>query len=147
VESQPFPIVHLATHGEFGSTAEDTFILTWDDRFTANEFSQLLQSRSGGQPIELLILSACRTATGDDRAALGLAGIAVRSGARSTLASLWYISDEATSVLMSKLYAVLGEQNTTKAEAVRQAQLELLRNPQYANPYYWAPFVLVGNWL
>ena len=147
IASSPFPIVHLATHGEFGSTAEETFILTWDDRIDVNEFNTLLQRRTGNRPVELLILSACRTAAGDDRAALGLAGIAVRSGARSTLASLWYISDEATSVLMSKLYEVLGEQNTTKAEAVRQAQLELLNNPQYANPYYWAPFVLVGNWL
>ena len=147
ISANPFPIVHLATHGEFGSTAEDTYILTWDDRIGVNEFSQLLQDRTGNRPIELLILSACRTATGDDRAALGLAGIAVRSGARSTLASLWYISDEATSVLMGELYESLSQQNMTKAEAVRQAQLALLNNPKYANPYYWAPFVLVGNWL
>jgi CHAT domain-containing protein len=60
---------------------------------------------------------------------------------------LWYINDEATSVLMGKLYEALGQPKTTKAEAVRQAQLELLNDPQYANPYYWAPFVLVGNWL
>ncbi|MGA1410376.1 MAG: CHAT domain-containing protein [Prochlorotrichaceae cyanobacterium] len=148
IKANAFPIVHLATHGEFGSTAEDTFILTWDDRVDVNELSELLQQGNvGDKAIELLIFSACRTAVGDDRAALGLAGIAVRSGARSTLASLWYISDEATSVLMSKLYESLSQQNMTKAEAVRQAQLELLRNPQYENPYYWAPFVLVGNWL
>ena len=148
INANAFPLVHLATHGEFGSTAEDTFILTWDDRIDVNELSAMLQRGNvGDKAIELLILSACQTATGDDRAALGLAGIAVRSGARSTLASLWYISDEATSVLMSKLYESLSQQNMTKAEAVRQAQLELLRNPQYANPYYWAPFVLVGNWL
>jgi len=148
INANAFPLVHLATHGEFGSTPEDTYILTWDDRIDVNELSALLQRGNvGDKAIELLILSACQTATGDDRAALGLAGIAVRSGARSTLASLWYISDEATSVLMGKLYESLSQQNMTKAEAVRQAQLALLNNPQYANPYYWAPFVLVGNWL
>jgi CHAT domain-containing protein/lipopolysaccharide biosynthesis regulator YciM len=147
LSSRSFPVVHLATHGEFGSTPEDTYILTWDDRVGVNEFSQLLQDRTGNNPIELLILSACRTATGDDRAALGLAGVAVRSGARSTLASLWYISDQSTSLLMGKFYELLSQQNMTKAEALRQAQLHLMRDPQYANPYYWAPFVLVGNWL
>lgn len=98
-----FPIVHLGTHGEFSSNAEDTFVLTWDDRINANELDNLLRlEERQGATIELLILSACQTAVGDKRAALGLAGVAVRAGARSTLASLWYVSDEATAELMSQ---------------------------------------------
>ena len=143
-----FPIVHLATHGEFSSNAEDTFVLTWDDRINANELESLLQSETArGATVELLVLSACRTATGDDRAALGLAGVAVRAGARSTVASLWYISDEATSVLMTEFYRELSSQEVRKAEALRRAQVEILENDRYYHPYYWAAFVLVGNWL
>lgn len=147
LKEKPFPVVHLATHGEFGSRIEETFLLTWDDRISVNGLSTLLQQRNNNKAIELLILSACRTAAGDDRAALGLAGIAVRSGARSTLASLWYINDEATSHLMETLYQGLSQPEITKAEAVRQAQLSLLKSDRYSHPYYWAPFVLVGNWL
>ena len=149
VKEVPFPIVHLATHGQFSSKAEDTFILTWDDRLNVNELSELLQTSelTRGQPIELLILSACETAAGDDRAALGLAGVAVRAGARSTLASLWVVDDVATSSLIGQFYQALSHSKLTKAQAIRQAQLSLLQQPQYASPYYWAPFVLVGNWL
>ncbi|NJN74365.1 MAG: tetratricopeptide repeat protein [Limnothrix sp. RL_2_0] len=147
-----FPIVHLATHGKFSSSLEETFILAWDRRISISELSQLLQSSEltrKGVPIELLILSACETATGDDQAALGLAGVAVQAGARSTIASLWAVNDKGTSVLMSQLYQELGQLKDTKAMALRKAQLKLLREPEgiYTNPYFWAPFVLVGNWL
>ena len=143
----PFPVVHLATHGQFSSQAEDTFILTWDDRLNINQLRNLLQQRSGEQEIELLVLSACETLTGDKRAALGLAGVAVRAGARSTLGSLWQVNDEATSLLMSNFYQELAQQNLTKVEALRQAQLSLLKNPRFDAPFYWASFVLLGNWL
>jgi len=143
------PLVHLATHGQFSSNLDKTFILTWDDRLTIERVRELLKSRSetNPQPIELLILSACETAEGDDRAALGLAGLAVRSGARSTLASLWAVNDLSTAELMIKFYQSLTEEGMSKAEALRQSQLEILKTPQYRHPYYWAPFVLVGNWL
>ena len=175
IREASFPIVHLATHGEFSSTVEDTFILTFNDRLDINELRELLQTAAldRPRPIELLVLSACRTATGDDRAALGLAGVAVRSGARSTIASLWYVRDQATSRLMIALYANLASAGTTKAEALRQAQLAMVNgdlefvirgadrspirtidlrdNPDQANlslahPYFWSAFVLVGNW-
>ncbi|MDF5707232.1 MAG: CHAT domain-containing protein [Nostoc sp. S4] len=144
-----FPIVHLATHGQFSSQAENTFLLTWDGRINVKELDQLLQARArpGRSPLELLILSACQTAVGDRRAVLGLAGVAVRSGARSTLATLWSVQDESTAQLMNKLYLELNKPEVTKAEALRTAQLFLLRSPKYRHPYYWAPFVLVGNWL
>jgi CHAT domain-containing protein len=93
--SLPFPIIHLATHGNFSSEAEDTYLLTYDGRMTIDNLNQLLRSNSlsATQPVELLILSACQTAVGDKRAALGLAGMAVRAGARSTIASLWSVND------------------------------------------------------
>ncbi|NEO01993.1 MAG: CHAT domain-containing protein, partial [Moorea sp. SIO3I7] len=82
-----FNVVHIATHGQFSSNPEQTFILDWDERIKVKDLDNLLRmsDSSGTTPIELLLLSACQTATGDKRAALGLAGIAIRAGARSTL--------------------------------------------------------------
>ncbi|WP_293352790.1 MULTISPECIES: CHAT domain-containing protein [unclassified Microcoleus] len=148
IKALSYPIVHLATHGQFSSNAADTFIVTWDDRVNVKEFDRLLRSRSGEkqQPIELLVLSACETASGDNRAALGLAGAAIRSGARSTVATLWQVNDESTAIFMTEFYRQLGGSKASKAEALRNAQLTLLQNEEYQNPYFWAPFVLVGNW-
>jgi CHAT domain-containing protein/tetratricopeptide (TPR) repeat protein len=149
LNSAPFPLIHLATHGRFSSKAEDTFILTWDDRINVKQLDTILRAREQGEvkPIELLVLSACQTATGDRRAALGLAGLAVRSGARSTLATLWSVNDRSTASLMGEFYRELGQPGVTKAQALRSAQLALLKQPQYEHPYYWAPFILLGNWL
>ncbi|MBD2042911.1 CHAT domain-containing protein [Microcoleus sp. FACHB-672] len=148
VQSIPFSVVHLATHGEFSSQAKDTFILTWDGQINAKELDSLLRSETGqNKPIELLVLSACKTAAGDNRAALGLAGVAVRAGARSTVASLWYVSDEATAVLMTEFYQELANSKVTKAEALRRAQEAVLLNEKLSHPYFWAAFVMVGNWL
>ncbi|MEL7034025.1 MAG: CHAT domain-containing protein [Cyanobacteria bacterium J06592_8] len=146
----PFPIVHLATHGQFSSDREETFLLTWDDKIRIQDLKKLLDTRTnqGLAPVELLVLSACQTATGDDRAALGLAGLAVRSGARTTVATLWSVNDESTSAFMIEFYQqLLNQPNIRKAEALRQSQLKLLETSQYQHPYFWAPFVLIGNWL
>ena len=142
-------VVHLATHGEFSSELEDTFVLAWDGPLNANQLSALLQSGelSRDETVELLILSACETAAGDDRAALGLAGVAIRSGARSTLASLWLVDDRGTSELMGNVYSDLTSTRLSKAEILQQAQLKLLKSDEYQHPYFWAPFVLIGNWL
>ncbi|EDX83577.1 tetratricopeptide repeat domain protein [Synechococcus sp. PCC 7335] len=147
IEDVPFSVVHLATHGQFSSKAEDTFILTWNNQLQIRELERLLQQRELQTPVELLVLSACQTAKGDNRAALGMAGIAVRSGARSTIASLWSVQDRSTAELMSRLYQELNQTQTSRTEALRQAQLSLLNTPDYAHPYYWAPFVLIGSWL
>ena len=149
IEKLSFPVVHLATHGQFGSTAEETFIVTYDDPINVNQLSDLLRnsSQANNDAIELLIFSACETASGDARAALGLAGVAVRSGARSTIATLWQVNDTSTSKFMDQLYDNLGNLKTTKAEALRNSQLTMLENQDFQHPYYWAPFVLVGNWL
>ncbi|HBB30483.1 MAG TPA: hypothetical protein DDZ80_04445 [Cyanobacteria bacterium UBA8803] len=151
IEDKSFPVVHLATHGQFSSNPAETFLLTWDDRIDVKDFDILFQKRKLGlvNPIELLVLSACQTAAGDNRATLGLAGLALRSGAHSTLASLWSVNDESTAKLMSEFYRQLTQDNgsITKAEALRQAQLSLLKDPSYKHPYFWASFVLIGNWL
>lgn len=150
INSVSYPIVHLATHGMFSSNAEETFILTSDDRLNINQLKQLLRGREedSRKAIELLVLSACETATGDKQAALGLAGVAVQAGARSTLATLWVVNDEATAKLMIQFYEELKDTKVSKAEALRRAQLWLMQqDSKYKQPDYWAPFVLVGNWL
>lgn len=155
VSSVSFPVVHLATHGKFSSRLDETYILAWNGKINIKQLREILQTREQvigksshlPPPIELLVLSACETATGDRRAALGLAGVAVRSGAHSTLASLWQVDDQSTTLLMSEFYRQLTNNPTiTKAEALRLAQQSILH--QYKeHPFYWAPYVLVGNWL
>jgi len=147
--ASPFTLVHLATHGKFGGTAEDTYLQTWDGRLTVNDLRAVLSQRSlKNQPaVELLILSACETAEGNNRAALGMAGLAVRSGARSTLATLWAVNDASTARFASEFYQQLRQPQMGKAQAVRNAQLTLLQSKEFNHPYFWAPFILVGNWL
>ncbi|KOP23693.1 hypothetical protein AMR41_24480 [Hapalosiphon sp. MRB220] len=147
IKQASYNVVHIATHGQFSSNADQTFILTWDQLLKVKDFDQLLRlgNSSKSRAIELLVLSACQTAVGDKRAALGLAGMAVRAGARSTLATLWSVDDGSTAELMIKFYKNLEDPKLTKAEALRRAQLDLIY--QYQIPYYWAPYVLLGNWL
>ncbi|PLZ66908.1 CHAT domain-containing protein [Fischerella thermalis] len=144
-------IIHLATHAQFSSIADDTFILFWDQRMNVKQLGNLLRNNTltSRRPIELLVLSACETAIGDQRATLGLAGVAVRSGARSTMATLWSVQDESTAKFMGNLYSQLEQAKKTKinkAQALQQAQLALLNDQQYSNPHFWAPFIVVGNW-
>ncbi|MBF2029876.1 MAG: CHAT domain-containing protein [Oscillatoriales cyanobacterium C42_A2020_001] len=153
INADPFNVVHLATHGKFSSRAEDTFILAADGPINVTQFDSLLRSRDIARPeaIQLLVLSACQTATNDNRATLGLAGFAVRAGARSTLASLRNVSDESTPLLVEEFYKELNnpKETITKAEALRRAQVALLKGPRgtYTAPQYWAAYVLIGNWL
>jgi CHAT domain-containing protein len=149
-EESPFSIVHLATHGQFSSDPDDTFLLTWDSRINLEQLRTILGNRELEQStsIDLLILSACQTAQGDRRSAIGLAGVAVRSGASSTLASLWMVNDTSTTSFMIEFYkAFLSSNASSKAGSVRQAQLKLLRQKEFRHPYYWASFVLVGRWI
>ena len=150
INSANFSIVHMATHGQFSSNLEETFILTWEQLLKINDLDNLLRtSDTSRSAIELLVLSACETAAGDKRAALGLAGIAVRAGARSTLATLWSVDDQSTAEFMSEFYRQLTNSNMTKAEALQRAQLALWNNKSqdWKLPYFWASYVLVGNWL
>jgi CHAT domain-containing protein len=159
INSEPFNIVHIATHGQFSSNSDETFILAWDKPINVKDFDKLLQSENlqrSQRAIELLILSACQTASGDERAALGLAGVAVRAGARSVLGSLWRVDDASTAELMKQFYQQLFQSNTLqlkKAEALRQVQIKFIKgeietnSEEYKKPYYWSPFIMVGNWL
>ncbi|AFY34500.1 CHAT domain-containing protein [Calothrix sp. PCC 7507] len=150
VNTKTFNVLHLATHGQFSSRPEDTFILANDGPINVLQFDNLLrrQDATPSQSLEMLVLSACETATGDNRATLGLAGASVKAGARSTLASLWHINDKSTAILIGEFYRELVKNKVTKAEALRHAQIKLLRDyPNYSRPGYWAPYILVGNWL
>ncbi len=147
VSKTPFRVVHLATHGQFSSNAEDTFVLTWDDRINIDELNSLIRGDSKKlRPVDLLVLSACETAIGDQNSTLGLAGIAVRGGAQSTIASLWSVSDRATVALMTSLYKELAQTGVTKAEALRRAQVSILKTQKFSHPFFWSAFILVGNW-
>ncbi|MGA2027454.1 MAG: CHAT domain-containing protein, partial [Syntrophobacteraceae bacterium] len=145
LKDNPYSIVHIATHGNFAPKASDTFLLAWDGKIDMNQLDSLMKQSQ--KPVDLLCLSACETAAGDERAALGLAGVAVKAGARSAFATLWSVSDQASSELVLEFYRQLKNPGVTKAEALQAAQLMLLDDPRYRHPYYWSPFLLIGNWL
>ncbi|MEQ9370829.1 MAG: CHAT domain-containing protein [Coleofasciculus chthonoplastes F3-SA18-01] len=170
-QSQDATIVHLATHGEFKSgPLENSYILLWNDLLRLDQLRELGWNERR-TPIELLILSACRTAVGDENAELGFAGLAVQAGAKSALSSLWYVSDEGTSGLMTEFYRKL-QTAPIKSEALRQAQLAMLKgevrleggqlrgsgqpvplpstlesqgDQSLSHPYYWAAFTMIGS--
>ncbi|AFY37887.1 filamentous hemagglutinin family outer membrane protein [[Leptolyngbya] sp. PCC 7376] len=165
----PYGIVHLATHGEFRSgNPEDSYVRFQDERVSLEDIEQL---RLNEPPIELLVLSACRTAIGDRQAELGFAGLALASGAKAAIGSIWYVSDAGTMSLMTRLYEDL-QAAPTKADALRTAQLSLLHgevrlennqlitannqiplpatisnlnNPDLSHPFFWSGFALIGN--
>jgi len=161
LSNDQFNIVHLATHGQFSSNPQETFILTAsstlpngkpsDGKIRLSDFDEMFRTRvlNRADAIELLILSACETASGDDRATLGIAGAAIKAGARSAIASLWSLDDESSQTLITTFYKTITQPHTSRAEALRQAQLALLqaKDGPYTHPRHWAPFLLVGNWL
>jgi CHAT domain-containing protein len=140
--------VHLASHGQLGATVEESFLLTHDGRLAISELSADLSStRFRDQPVEIITLSACDTAAGDERAALGLSGLAIRAGARSALGTLWLVNDVAASQLMVAFYTELAKPGVSRAKALQRAQLGLLQDSRYGHPGYWAPFLIISNWL
>ena len=143
-----FGVVHIASHGQFGTDPSQDFVLTFDSRLDLDDLEnsiKLAQFRYPG--LELLVLSACQTAAGDDRAALGLAGLALKAGARSAVATLWSVSDQASGALVVDFYRQLKQSGITKAHALQSAQRSMLADPLFSHPAYWAPFLLIGNWL
>jgi CHAT domain-containing protein len=166
-----FKIIHLATHGEFHpGGAKNSYIQFWDRKLRIDQLRQLNLS---DPQVELLVLSACTTAIGDEEAELGFAGLAVQAGVKSALASLWYVSDTGTLALMTEFYRQL-KIRPLKAEALRQAQLALLYKQvrleegavrsdtgrstinlpdelsyvgdrPLSHPYYWAAFTMIGS--
>lgn len=168
-QSSAYSILHLATHGVFQAGGpSNSYIQFWNQRLSLDKIRQL---QLNTPPLELLVMSACRTALGDTTAELGFAGLAVQAGVKSALATLWQVSDLETAGLMAEFYSQLN-QRPYKAEALRQAQLAMLKGevtvtdgalvwsggsqplpPQLAelrfgdtrHPYYWAAFTLVGS--
>ncbi len=141
-----FPTIHISSHGQFSSDPKKTFILAWDKPINVRELEYLVRihEQKNSNPIDLLVLSACETAKGDKRSALGIAGVAVMAGARTTLASLWLVDSQSTTQLMGDFYKGL-KKGLNESQALREAQLALSKNPKYSHPYYWAPFILVGR--
>lgn len=143
-----YTIVHIASHGEFGGDVDKTFLLAFDGKLTIDRLDQLIGLfKYRDEPLELLTLSACDTAEGDDRAALGLAGVAVKAGARSAVATLWSVNDEASAGLVTDFYRELKNPAVSRAMALQRAQMKLLADPRYRHPGFWSPFLLINNWL
>jgi CHAT domain-containing protein len=148
LSTRSFDLVHVASHAEFSSADRGGFLLTHDGKLQLGEFRravELLQYRE--RPLELLVLSACETAAGDERAALGFSGAAIQAGARSVLGSLWLVQDEATSVLLATFYEALADPKLSRAQAMQRAQRRLIEDPAYAHPSSWAAFMLINSWL
>ncbi len=148
LQNEDYNIVHIASHGLVESHVEDTFVLAHDEKITMDRLAELVGLfRFRKAPLELLTLSACETAAGDDRAALGLAGVAVKAGARSALATLWFIDDVVASDLIREFYQQLKNPTVSKARALQLAQVKILENAEYRHPNFWSPFLLINNWL
>ncbi len=156
IQANPFSIVHLSTHGTFSDTLENTYLVSEggadpDGRILITRLQEVLQSRdrTREEPIELLVLSACETAV-SARAALGIAGLTLKTGVRSTVATLWAVYDDpGIPKFFTAFYTALQQPNATRAKALQSAQQALLRdpNPAYSTPVHWAPFILLGSWM
>ena len=145
--ASPYKTVVFATHAYLAADPKQSFLLTYDDKISLDELDQYIgMTRFHDQELDLLVLSACNTARGDERAMLGLAGMAVKSGARSVVASLWSVNDASTAVLMPTFFEQLKSQKISKAKALQLAQKKLLANPLYRHPFYWAAFTLICDW-
>jgi CHAT domain-containing protein len=148
LQEAPYSIVHIASHGKFENDSRNSFLLTFDGQLTMDDLERFIKfSEFRREPVELLTLSACQTAAGDDRATLGLAGVAIKAGARSAVATLWLINDQAAELLITDFYQHLANPSLNKAQALQQAQLTLLKDNRYRHPGFWAAFLLIGNWL
>jgi CHAT domain-containing protein len=164
MKADPYQVLHIASHGIFTGEVSGSYILAWGGKLRMDQLGSIARLRRHSKaPLDLLVLSACSAAAGDERAPLGLAGVAVKAGARSAIAALWDVDDQATARFFSSLYRIMKEHpSLSKAEALRQAQLQMLRGTgrgravlagdgteqgetmePSAAPYYWAPFVLV----
>ena len=143
----PVDILHLATHATFNGRSERSFIVSKDGAISLDNLRSLIEAnRSRGKELSLIVLSACETAVGDDRATMGLAGTAVQAGAQSALASLWQVDDTGTVELMKLFYANLAA-SQGRAEALRNAQLALIAKGEgLADPAIWAAFSMMGGW-
>lgn len=137
-----YPIIHLATHAKFQpGKVENSYLQFWEQKVSLNQLPTLQLKLP---IVDLLVLSACQTALGDPQAELGFAGLAIQSGVRSVLGSLWNVSDNGTFQLMAQFYKQL-KTSPTKAEALRKAQVEILKQKDLSHPYNWSAFTMIGS--
>ncbi len=141
LEKNIYPVVHLATHSYFAGNLDNSFILAYDQRISLLDLEQILSNQT---VTDLLVLSACETATGSDRAVLGLAGVAARSGVRSTLGSLWQVKDDEQSSMIKAFYQTWQAPQYNKATALQKIQIEQIQ--LYAHPQKWAALTLIGDY-
>jgi CHAT domain-containing protein len=147
-ESGKYRVIHIASHGVFGGNASSSYILAYDELLTMNDLEKMLRgSDVEANPIDLLTLSACETAEGNDRAPLGISGVAIKAKARSVVGTLWPVSDEAARQFMPKFYEGFIHKGFSKAVALQAAQREMLKHKDFSHPFFWAPFVVIGSWL
>ncbi|MEA5596755.1 CHAT domain-containing protein [Rivularia sp. UHCC 0363] len=159
LQQTTYPIVHIASHAQFGVIPEDTFIVTGNNKkITISELENSLQNlNSPSGSVELLAITACQTAVGDDRSTLGLAGVALQVGVKSAIASLWSVGDASTSKLVEEFYQNYRQEGMSIAQALQKAQIKMINakklpesegmNIDYDNPAYWAPMIVIGNWI
>jgi filamentous hemagglutinin family protein len=146
LQKERFGIIHLATHATFEGGLESSYIRFSNGLLRLSESDRLRDLRLNDPPVELLVLSACQTAIGDEQAELGFGGLATLLGVKSVLASFWQVSDQGTQTLMTRFYEQLWQPDIrTKAEALRIAQITLIDDERFGHPYYWSAFTLVGS--
>ncbi len=137
--------VHIASHGFFSGDPEKSFVMTYDRLLTMKQLAALFQTEAfHNRPVEMVALSACQTAEGDDRSPLGLSSVVVQTGVKSAVGSLWPVSDDAAQQFFSDFYRFYQQPGASKASALQAAQKKLMK--LYPHPFYWAPFILVGEW-
>ncbi len=151
VSKRPFQLLHVASHFRFSPGTEvNSFLLLGDGQQLT--LGDIRTQNYRFNNVDLLTLSACDTGLGGGRDAQGreiegFGVIAQQQGAKAVLATLWPVADQSTATLMADMYRRRQNQKLTKTEALRQAQLSLQSQSRYAHPFYWAPFILMGNWL
>ena len=148
IKDQGVGIVHVASQTVIGHEARNSYVLAHDGKISMDRLSQLVglqQYRQ--QSLDLLTLSSCEIPAEDDRAALGLTGVAVKTGARTALATLWTTEDETTSELVSEFYRQLQDPALSKAVALQRAQQKILAQRGHTHPSFWAAFLLINNWM
>ncbi|MBY0519862.1 MAG: CHAT domain-containing protein [Sphingomonas sp.] len=140
-------VLHLATHAAFNGRSDRSFIVANGEAIPLADLRGLIgEGRARGDDLDLLVLSACETAVGDDLASMGLAGAAVQSGADSAIASLWSVNDIGTVALMKGFYDRY-RAGDGKAAALRISQLALIKQAgDLSHPSIWAAFTLLGGW-
>ena len=148
LQQTPYHYVHFSSHGAFTNKDQENFILTFDSKLNMDRLRQLVGlNKFRKKPVELLVFSASQTTAGDDLATLGMTGIAIKTDARSAVATLWLVNDKAVSLWMKRFYSQLKKGEVTKAQAIKNVQVHLIKKTSYKHPFFWSPFLLVGDWL